>query len=241
MPVGDEFYIGYEGGMPAGTGRAVRRAVGGALLVAVVVAGIVTANQRQLANATFEFGRPRTFDGWLTWAPAPSLLVHDDRGWTRYWLVAQGKFGAAHAVTTADEGWVRLDAARILREGWQMLEVAPGSVVRTSRADAGPPLASETTQPFRGRGEIVDSKCYLGVMNPGERVVHRDCAIRCLSGGIPAMFAYRGMDGLSRVALLVRADGSPVRSDRAGQAGSPVELSGRLHISGEIEVLVIDE
>jgi hypothetical protein len=25
-------------------------------------------------------------------------------------------------------------------------------------------------------GEIVDSKCYLGVMNPGQGKVHRDCA-----------------------------------------------------------------
>jgi hypothetical protein len=28
-------------------------------------------------------------------------------------------------------------------------------------------------------GEIVDSKCYLGNMNPGNGKVRRDCAVRC--------------------------------------------------------------
>lgn len=34
-------------------------------------------------------------------------------------------------------------------------------------------------------GELVDSKCNLGVMNPGSGKVHRDCAARCVSGGVP--------------------------------------------------------
>jgi len=33
-------------------------------------------------------------------------------------------------------------------------------------------------------GEIVDSKCFLGVMNPGQLTTHRACAIRCISGGV---------------------------------------------------------
>ena len=40
-------------------------------------------------------------------------------------------------------------------------------------------------------GEIVDSKRYLGVMNPGNGKVHRDCAVRCLSGGIPPIFGNK--------------------------------------------------
>lgn len=240
-PVGEEFYIGYDGGMPPGMRRVVRRAVGLAALVAVAVAGVLTVSQRQLAEATFEFGRTRVFEGWLTWAPAPSLLVRDDAGWTRFWLVAQGKFGASRALTHDGEGWVRLEGTRILREGWQMLEVLPGSVAPVRGVGAGPEMAPETTEPFQGRGEVVDSKCYLGVMNPGERVVHRDCAVRCLSGGIPAMFAFRGDDGTPHLALLLRADGRPVGSTWTRQAGSTIALSGRLHTSGDIEVLVVDE
>jgi len=51
-------------------------------------------------------------------------------------------------------------------------------------------------------GEIVDSKCYLGVMNPGNGKVHRDCAVRCISGGIPPAFLVRDADGRSKILLL---------------------------------------
>jgi hypothetical protein len=43
-------------------------------------------------------------------------------------------------------------------------------------------------------GEIVDSKCYLGVMNPGALIPHRACAIRCISGGIPPVLLVRQSD-----------------------------------------------
>ena len=35
------------------------------------------------------------------------------------------------------------------------------------------------------KGEIVDPKCFFGVMKPGEGKPHKDCAIRCILGGIP--------------------------------------------------------
>jgi len=44
-------------------------------------------------------------------------------------------------------------------------------------------------------GEIVDSKCYFGNMNPGNGKVHRDCAVRCMSGGIPPVFATNDFNG----------------------------------------------
>lgn len=33
--------------------------------------------------------------------------------------------------------------------------------------------------------EIIDPKCYFGVMKPDYGKVHRSCAIRCIAGGIP--------------------------------------------------------
>jgi hypothetical protein len=52
-------------------------------------------------------------------------------------------------------------------------------------------------------GEIVDSKCYLGNMNPGNGKVHRDCAVRCLSGGIPPVFATNDFNGSPAALLLI--------------------------------------
>jgi hypothetical protein len=235
----DEFYIGYEGAMPAATARRVRSVVALAAVGAIAAAVIVTMAQTPLAPASFEFGQSRTVDGFLTLAPAPALLVREDGRWLRYWLIAQGKFGPERELTSAREGWVRVTAARIAREEWQMLEIVPGGIVSTAGGEPAPPVPATVAQPFRARGEIVDSKCFLGVMNPGERTVHRDCAVRCLSGGIPAMFAYRDGNGHPHLALLLRPDGQRVGDEVRRAAGVPREITGTLLAGDGIEALVM--
>ena len=67
----------------------------------------------------------------------------------------------------------------------------------------------------------MDSKCFFGVMNPGEGTVHRDCARVCLRGGIPPMLLVRGAAAEEALMLLVDATGAPIGrqlADGAGQA-----------------------
>jgi hypothetical protein len=79
---------------------------------------------------------------------------------------------------------------------------------------------------FRLRGELVDSKCYLGVMKPGRGKPHRGCAARCLSGGIPPLFLVEDEVG-ERVALLVvTRDESPLPRSLLDRVGEPLELEG---------------
>jgi hypothetical protein len=81
-------------------------------------------------------------------------------------------------------------------------------------------------------GEIVDSKCYLGVMNPGRTKVHRDCAARCISGGIPPAFVTA--DGFY---LLVGGDGRSVRHEVLDWVGETIEVTGTVQRSGETLIL----
>jgi len=87
-------------------------------------------------------------------------------------------------------------------------------------------------------GEIVDSKCYLGVMNPGQGKVHRDCAARCLSGGIPPIFVTaNGGEQL----LLVSADGNAVGRDALREfVAEPLTIQGELLQRGDSRLLKID-
>ena len=39
--------------------------------------------------------------------------------------------------------------------------------------------------------ELVDTKCFLGVMRPASGNVHRGCAVRCLGGGAPPALLVR--------------------------------------------------
>jgi hypothetical protein len=87
-------------------------------------------------------------------------------------------------------------------------------------------------------GEIVDSKCYLGVMNPGQGKVHRDCAARCISGGIPPFFVTS--DGREQF-LLVGLDGRALRSDALREfIAEPIQIQGERLRTGSTQLLKVD-
>jgi hypothetical protein len=115
-----------------------------------------------------------------------------------------------------------------------MFEVVPGTIASVTGAVASEsapkmPAGDEVTL----HGEIVDSKCFLGVMNPGEGTVHRDCARVCLRGGIPPMLLIRGARAEEALVLLVDEAGVPVGRAVAALAGVPVQVRGRLVRDGE--------
>jgi hypothetical protein len=111
-----------------------------------------------------------------------------------------------------------------------MVEVVPGSVRAMKR---GPAVVSVNTLGEETlTGEIVDSKCYLGVMNPGRTKVHRDCAARCISGGIPPAFVTT--DGFY---LLVGGDGRPLQHEVLGWVGETIQVRGEVLRSGETLIL----
>jgi hypothetical protein len=83
------------------------------------------------------------------------------------------------------------------------------------------------------KGEIVDSKCYLGVMNPGNGKVHRDCAVRCISGGAPPAFIAQDSKGDVRVLLLTGSDGRALNREILSFVAEPLELTGRLARRGD--------
>lgn len=230
----DEFYIGYEGGMPPRMRRAVCGAIVVAVTAAIGAAALFVSQQQPLVDARFEFGHVRTFEGYLSLTPAPVLLVRDRDTTQPHWLVSPGKYGPSVALGTAAPGWVTLAGTLIERERWRMIEIVHGSLrARDSRAPP-PAVAAPTWRERALTGEIVDSKCFLGVMNPGERTVHRDCATRCLSGGVPAMLAYRDDTG-PHLALLLGADADVLRQG----VGNTVTLPGLLSGPEESQVFAI--
>jgi hypothetical protein len=89
-------------------------------------------------------------------------------------------------------------------------------------------------------GEIVDSKCFLGVMNPGQLTPHRACAIRCISGGIPPVLLVRSKNGPAIYLLLVAADGKPVNPQVLDLVAEPVQITGEVERQGGLFILLAD-
>jgi hypothetical protein len=151
--------------------------------------------------------------------------------------VARGKHGLSGAVHGLQGKGVRLQGSLIRRGQDQMLEVPPESIHETE------PLPIRTVDgvtnlgPVLLRGEIVDSKCYLGVMNPGDGKVHRDCAVRCISGGAPPALIAKDAAGETKVILLVGSDGRALNKELLSFVAEPVEIAGQLARSGSNLIL----
>jgi hypothetical protein len=188
-----DFYIGYQPSAPAPLVRYARRVIVCLFVLAGAVACVLVIAQQPFAEAFFEYGEPRTFEGTVQVRPYPALLVMDpaSRRIATYALVAPGKHGADDLVRAWDGKRIQLQGELIHRGGNNMIQIAPESI-RAAAARPIPPPATEALGLQTITGEIVDTKCYLGVMNPGQGKVHRDCASRCLSGGIPAAIVVKG-------------------------------------------------
>jgi len=218
----DEFYVGYLPKAPKGISAAARQIVLGLIALGCLLAvGLVFA-QTPFPQSPFEFHNYKDFDGVVSENPYPTLL-----GAKPYLLVAPGKHGAAELVRGLEGRAARLRGSLIYRDGTAMIEALPESIQAKGKTSMPPPAPVDLGQVTLA-GEIVDSKCYLGVMNPGNGKVHRDCAARCISGGIPPAFVVKDAAGVSKT--LVLSNAGPLLEFVA----EPVEISGRLLRSNEM-------
>ncbi len=243
----DDFYIGWEAKAAPSICNTVRKVVMAMLLLALLAPLVLAVSQRMIGASVFEWGTHKTFSGILQAQPYPHLLVSRPGNadglprFSTYYLVAPWKFGLDQkAIAPFDGKSVTLKGTLIYRGNQTMIEVLPGSIQMTNVAAAtalpeAMPLGKQTLV-----GEIVDSKCFLGVMNPGQLTPHRACAIRCISGGVPPVLLVRQKDGPAIYLLLVSADGKPVNKRVLDMVAEPLEITGEVERQGELLILRAD-
>src|SRR4030095_4982537 len=118
-----------------------------------------------------------------------------------------------------------------------MIEVSDGSIHVADASALQRPSATGSPVSLGKQtfvGEIVDSKCYLGVMNPGALTPHRACAIRCISGGIPPVLLVRQPNGPPLYFLLVSREGKPVNKQVLTLVAEPVSITGEVQRQGDL-------
>jgi hypothetical protein len=242
----DEFFIGYEPPMPDRLARFVVTVV--IVLIGAIAVWAVTlaSGHVPLEGGTFEFGHPRRFAGTVIERPYPALQVDgiDQSETPRLILVAPGKHGADELVHGLDGRHVTLSGTRIQRGTRVMLEIEPGSIVRDA-SEAMLTATATRAEPFDDglitlRGEIVDSKCFLGVMVPGAGKTHKDCASLCLRGGIPPALHVQDRSGQSVVLLLTGLAGESIGARALEVAGEAVDVTGTIERQGGWLVLHSD-
>ncbi|HEU5217822.1 MAG TPA: Rieske (2Fe-2S) protein, partial [Gemmatimonadales bacterium] len=233
------FYVGY---LPNADPRLARHTRGAVAAIGLIAAGTMVVSalaQPPFAAATFDYGHALPVVGRISALPYPTLSVREGAGVTRYLLAAAGKHGAASIAAPFDGRMVRVLGSLIRRGNSSMLEIAE---IQPSESDSIAPATFEQTDlgRFTLTGEIVDSKCWLGVMNPGEGKTHLDCAVRCLSGGLPPMLLIRDSAGAERHLLLTDANGAPMPRSILPAVGRPVAVEGTVVREGSLLFLRAD-
>ena len=226
---GDEFYVGYQPKAPPRLARMLRLILAALLAGGVAIAVVLVWGQAAFAPSRFEFQQYRSYRGMLVERPYPMLLTSEHQ----YLLAGEGKHGVTAEARGLEGQSVNLQGALIEYGPNRMLELLAGSLHPDPAAGSA---KAETTSLGRVvlTGEIVDTKCHFGVMNPGRGKVHRDCAARCISGGVPPGFLARGGGG---VYLLAGADGRPLGREVLDYVAEPLTISGELSKIGSILIL----
>ncbi len=165
-------------------------------------------------------------------------------------LVGYGKHGANGIIreiesghkTSLDHKQVILKGTLLYTDGRTIMQVSSNDIASV-KIIPGSTVETATVQKDLGfrkvKGEIIDPKCYFGVMKPGEGKVHRDCAIRCILGGIPPMMHVWNDKGESNYYLLVSSTGIDINKAVQDYVAEPVELEARLVQYGDWTLMYV--
>lgn len=242
----NEFYIGWLPKAPAGFSKHLRKVLL-FLVPVVIITGIALALlQKKFDTGNFEFGKLTEIKGTYFNNPIPMIKVvtgKDTWGNASYIsipLVGYGKHGAGGIISgiekekniSLDQKEVILKGTLLYNDGKTFMQVsrADDPVVSVSEKNIAAELlpVEKNIGSTRVKGEIIDPKCYFGVMKPGEGKVHRDCAIRCILGGIPPIMRVKNKQGENNYYIIVGKNGKKMNEDVRDYVGEPVEIEAQL-------------
>ena len=181
--------------------------------------------------------------GLLTVDPYPVLYIAPDEEnplGRSILLVGQGKNGLAGQSADFVDTTVTVTGGLLRRGGATMIEAAWRNPIVPTEIDnvAAPERIDLGTMTLHG--EVMDSKCFLGAMRPGEGRTHRACANLCLLGGIPPVFVTRQADGTEQVFVLTGPNGEDITDTVLPFVAVNVALTGAVEQRGDLLVFQID-
>lgn len=242
MSAEKEFFIGWEESVSEPVRRSlVGRAVALTLL-GLLVAGLAAGFQATPGQGRFAFGSVKSYSGILLSEPVPMLVADQAiEGRTILLLVNQLKNGVEVAdVVPYHLKRVSVSGALIHDDRGAMIELVPGGIESLNEGGSIDVPSLSEGEPVILSGEIVDSKCYLGVMNPGRLKPHRACAIQCIKGGIPPILVAQSVEGDVAHYVILGAEGEALNEQILEYVAEPIELSGRLKQLGDRLIVFTD-
>ncbi len=234
----DDFYIGYNDQQPNSIMKFVKSKVfiiGAIIIVAALIFGF---SQNTSNNGSFELGSLTEIEGVLHETPYPILRMNLADNTTKdVLLLGYGKMGAEKGLEEIANGTayqnlkLKVKGTLIYYDGKTLFQLEPNlkekyEVLGTAKKEQQ--LSKTALGSISLTGEVIDPKCYFGVMKPGRGKIHRSCGIRCISGGIPPVFITFNENGESNYFLITDKDGKPANQMVLDYVGKTSVLKGEL-------------
>ena len=243
----DEFYIGYSNRIGSKTRRLLRNYV---LIVLILILGVgfsFSYFQKPAANSSFDFTSSTQLTGTYHESPYPMIRISlEENTFKDILLLGFGKFGANPYLDLIKEEEGNLEGKQLTIEGnliyyngktlLQIDESYKLTIDKPSRKrlQETVSLGERTVE-----GEVIDPKCYFGVMKPGFGKIHRSCASLCIAGGIPPVYVVHDQSGMEEYFLLTDLKGNPINADILPYIGQPSRVHGQVMKMGDWNLLRI--
>lgn len=242
---GNDFFVGYLAEMPLGLRKFLRPWIWVLVIIIPLLAYMLVSSQKGFSTATFELGKLTELEGILITHPVPMLRIaaEPDREGHRVsqdmLLIGFGKNGAEGDIEVWEdqaghslEGYkISLGGTLIYHNGKTLLELTEGKrALKTIHEQAEPEGIGKLrlTGPSTWEGEIIDPKCYFGVMKPGRAKPHRSCAALCIAGGIPPILRVSNDQDQVKYFLLMGENYAPINEAVKPFIAEGVEVSGQI-------------
>ena len=240
----DEFYIGYVKNIPKNLARFILFVV---LSFFIISLGYAIINH--IFRVPFHSGVASkqyiTLEGVFAAKPYPMLLTYrlgrsvakndTQIKISRYYIVPPGKYGLNNIAKKLDGKYISVGGKVIYRDNQTMFVINKKSIkeIKKKKKLLKKILKVSSTQilgKFSLQGEIVDSKCYLGQMQPGAGKPHRACATLCIRGGLPPLFVTKLPElGFQSLYLILTSKiDEPVNQDVLNMVAEPIEITGEI-------------
>lgn len=238
----EEFFVPYiEGSLGKRTQKTIKRF---ALLAIVVIVGgalVFSFAQKPFKNSTFELTSETKITGIYHENPYPMLRVQVAKNsFKNVVLLGFGKSSANPFLEKVQQEVSDLNGVKLSIEGnliyyngKTLIQITDEEkvILEDKSPTTLPPSEAISTMTFQG--EIIDPKCYFGVMKPGKGKIHRSCAVRCISGGIPPVFATTDGNNVAQYFLLTDLDGKPINDQILSYVGQPADITGMVEKLGD--------
>ena len=153
---------------------------------------------------------------------------------SRYYIAPPGKKGLSPKAEKWHEKYVSMKGQLIYREDQTMVVTRTNTIQVIEDPDKLQAILkkshTEKVGKFTLRGEIVDSKCFLGQMNPGSGKTHRACATLCIRGGLPPLFVVDSSKiQFNRTYLVLISESErAVNQEILNVVAEPLEITGNV-------------